>query len=478
MSPAFYEVQRTGEVVSRLTADTTQIKATFSITATIALRNAVMIIGAVIMMVVTSPKLSALALLAIPLIVLPLILFGRKVRKLSRLAQDTLADSAAFAQERLTAITAVQSFVQEEPARAAFERATRSTFAAATDRTRARAALTGAVIFLSLGSVIGVLWFGAQEVIAGQMTGGALGQFVLYAVLASSALGELSQVWGDVQLAAGAAERISELLDEKPQITAPREPQALPRPPRGEVAFDQVSFTYPTRADHLALADVSFTVAAGETVALVGPSGAGKTTVFTLIQRFYDPERGRVLIDGIDIKTADPREVRSRIALVPQEIMIFSGSVLDSIRFSRPGASDKELHAAAVAAHVEEFASRLPKGYDTEVGERGITLSGGQRQRIAIARAILRNAPILLLDEATSALDAESEQLIQQALAELTRNRTTLVIAHRLATVRNADRLIVLDQGRLIAQGRHGELMESDPLYARLANLQFTVPSS
>jgi ATP-binding cassette subfamily B protein len=478
LSPAFYEVQRTGEVVSRLTADTTQIKATFSTSASTALRNLVMMVGAIIMMVVTSAKLSALALLAIPLIVLPLILFGRKVRRLSRVAQDTLADSAAFAQERLTAVTAVQSFVQEEPARAAFEAATHSAFNAATQRTRARAWLTAAIIFLSLGSVIGVLWFGAQEVIAGRLTGGSLGQFVLYAILAASALGEVSQVWGEVQLAAGAAERISELLDEKPQITAPPNPVALPKPARGEVAFEAVSFRYPTRRDHSALTEVSFKIAAGESVALVGPSGAGKTTVFALIQRFYDTGHGRVLVDGVDVRLADPRELRRRIAVVPQETVIFSGSVLDNIRFSRPDASDEEVAAAARAAHVEEFASRLPKGYATEVGERGLTLSGGQRQRIAIARAILRNAPILLLDEATSALDAESEALIQAALSELTRNRTTLAIAHRLATVRNADRIIVLDEGRLIAQGGHSELMETDPLYARLAKLQFADPSA
>jgi ATP-binding cassette subfamily B protein len=478
LSPAFYEVQRTGEVVSRLTADTTQIKAAFSTTASIALRNAVLMVGAIVMMVVTSPKLSALALLAIPLIVLPLILFGRRVRRLSRAAQDTLASSAAYAQERLTAVTAVQSFVQEEQARHAFEAATQSAFDAAAERTQARAWLTAAIIFLSLGSVIGVLWYGAQEVIAGHLTGGSLGQFVLYAILAASALGEVSQVWGEVQSAAGAAERISELLDEKPQITAPPKPALLPRPPRGELVFDAVGFRYPTRPDHSALADVSFKIAAGENVALVGPSGAGKTTVFALIQRFYDPGCGRVLIDGVDIKSADPREVRGHIAVVPQETVIFSGSVLDNIRFSRPEAADEEVRAAAVAAHVEEFAQRLPKGYGTEVGERGLTLSGGQRQRIAIARAILRNAPILLLDEATSALDAESESLIQAALAELTRNRTTLAIAHRLATVRNAGRIIVLDDGRLIAQGGHSELMETDPLYARLAKLQFTVPSA
>jgi ATP-binding cassette, subfamily B, bacterial len=477
LSPGFYEVQRTGEVVSRLTADTTQIKAAFSGTASIALRNLVLILGAVAMMVVTSPRLSAMALLAIPLIVLPLILFGRKVRKLARTAQDTLAQSAAFAQERLTAVQAVQSFVQEDAARVAFRRATLDAFAAAVERTKARAWLTAAVIFLSLGSVVGILWYGAHEVVAGQITGGSLGQFVLYAVLAASALGELSQVWGEIQLAAGAAERISELLDERPQIGAPANPAELPMPAHGEIAFDRVSFRYPTRPEQSALTDISFSIAAGENVALVGPSGAGKSTVFALLQRFYDPQAGRVMIDGIDLQTADPRQARARIAVVPQETIIFSGTVLDNIRFSRPEAGEGEVRAAAVAAHVEEFATRLPRGYDTQVGERGITLSGGQRQRIAIARAILRDAPILLLDEATSALDAESESLIQAALSELTRTRTTLAIAHRLATVRNADRIIVLDDGRLVAQGTHGELMECNPLYARVASLQFTAPA-
>ncbi|MFL5259841.1 MAG: ABC transporter transmembrane domain-containing protein [Hyphomicrobiales bacterium] len=477
LSPSFYEVQRTGEVVSRLTADTTQIKAAFSSTASIALRNIVLILGAVAMMVVTSPRLSAMALLAIPLIVLPLILFGRKVRKLARTAQDTLADSAAFAQERLTAVQAVQSFVQEDAARGAFRRAILDAFAAAAERTKARAWLTAAVIFLSLGSVVGILWYGAHEVVAGQMTGGSLGQFVLYAVLAASALGELSQVWGEIQLAAGAAERISELLDETPQISPPANPAELPMPARGDVVFDRVTFRYPTRPEQSALCEISFSVAAGENVALVGPSGAGKSTVFALLQRFYDPQAGRVMIDGIDLKGADPRQARGRIAVVPQETIIFSGTVLDNIRFSRPEASEREVRAAAVAAHVEEFALQLPRGYDTQVGERGLTLSGGQRQRIAIARAILRDAPILLLDEATSALDAESESLIQAALSELTRTRTTLAIAHRLATVRNADRIIVFDNGRLVAQGTHGELMECNPLYARLASLQFTAPA-
>jgi ATP-binding cassette subfamily B protein len=478
LSPAFFEANRSGEIVSRLTADTTQIKSAFSTSASIALRNLVMLAGAAIMMVVTSVKLSGLVLLAIPLIVLPLIFFGRKVRSLSRSAQDTLAHSAAYAQERLVAVTAVQSFVQEATAIEAFREATATAFDAAAKRTGARAFLTGAIIFLSLGSVTMVLWYGAREVISGAMTAGALGQFVLYAVLAASALGELSQVWGEIQLAAGAAERIAELLDEKPAITAPPSPIALPSPAKGEIAFDDISFHYPTRPEGPALEGVSFVVTPGETVALVGPSGAGKSTIFALLLRFYDPQSGRILIDGIDVKAADPKDVRARIAIVPQETVIFSGTVLDNIRFGRPDASPAEIRQAARAAHVDEFAESLPKGYDTEVGERGVTLSGGQRQRIAIGRAILRNAPILLLDEATSALDAESEALIQEALKELTHDRTTLVIAHRLATVRRAGRILVLDEGRLVAQGQHGELTRTNPLYSRLAELQFSAQSA
>jgi ATP-binding cassette, subfamily B, bacterial len=478
LSPSFFEANRSGEIVSRLTADTTQVKAAFSTSASIALRNLAMLVGAVVMMVVTSPKLSGLVLLAIPLIVLPLIFFGRQVRSLSREAQDTLANSAAYAQERLLAVTAVQSFVQESAAVRAFRTATAVAFDAAAKRSWARAFLTGAIIFLSLGSVTAVLWYGAREVISGSMTAGSLSQFLLYAVLAASSLGELSQVWGEIQLAAGAAERIAELLDEKPGIAAPVAPVPLPSPERGEIAFDRVTFHYPTRPEGPALDEVSFTVASGETVALVGPSGAGKSTVFALLQRFYDPQSGQILIDGVDIRTADPRQVRSRIAVVPQDTVIFSGSVLDNIRFGRPEATLAEVKKAARAAHIDEFAQSLPKGYDTEVGERGITLSGGQRQRIAIGRAILRDAPILLLDEATSALDAESEALIQQALAELTQNRTTLVIAHRLATVRSAERILVLDEGRLVAQGKHGELTKSNPLYSRLAELQFSAQSA
>ena len=478
LSPGFYETQRSGEVVSRLTADTTQIKSAFSSTASILLRNLVMLLGAIAMMIVTSPKLAGLSMLAIPLVVAPLVTYGRKVRALSRLAQDTLANSAAFAQERLSAMTTVQANVQERFTGQAFGGFTEVAFGAAAKRTFARALMTAAIIFVALGSIVCLLWYGANEVMAGHLTGGTLSQFLIYAILAASSLGQLSEVWGEIQLAAGAAERISELLDETPAIAAPAAPIALPSPATGDVAVEHVTFTYPTRPETAAMRDVSFHVTPGKTVAIVGPSGAGKTTVFALIQRFFDPQQGSVRIDGVDVRQADPQAVRSRIAVVPQETMIFSGSIIDNIRFGKPEASEAEVTAAAQAARVDEFAERLPRGYDTEVGERGVTLSGGQRQRIAIARAILRNAPILLLDEATSALDAESEHFIQEAIEKLTANRTTLVIAHRLATVRNADRILVLDEGRLVAEGTHSELIATNPLYARLAKLQFSAPSA
>jgi ATP-binding cassette, subfamily B, bacterial len=474
LSPAFYETQRTGDIMSRLTADTTQIKSAFSSTASIALRNAVMLLGALTMMIITSPKLSGMASLAIPLIVLPLVIYGRRVRSLSRLAQDALASSAAFAQERLSAITTVQSNVQEKQTQIEFSGATDTAFNVAASRTRSRAILTCAIIAMAFGAIVTLLWFGAREVIAGGMTGGTLAQFLIYAILAASSLGQLSEVWSEVQLAAGAAGRISEMLDERPQVTAPRNPLAWPSHGHGEVTFAQVNFTYPTRRDSLALRNLSFTAKPGEITAIVGPSGAGKTTLFALIQRFYDPQSGSIIIDGVDIKAVDPDELRKHIAVVPQDTVVFSGSVFDNIRFGKPEATREQVMAAAEAARVTEFASKLPQSFSTEVGERGLTLSGGQRQRVAIARAILRDAPILLLDEATSALDAESEALVQEALERLTKGRTTLVVAHRLATVRNAHHILLLDNGELKSQGTHAQLVKKSPLYARLAKLQFS----
>jgi ATP-binding cassette subfamily B protein len=477
LTPSFYESQKTGEVISRLTADTTQIKSAFSSTASIALRNVVMLVGALTMMIFTSPRLSGFAALAIPLIVLPLVIYGRRVRSLSRRAQDALADSAAFAQEHLSAIATLQSNTQEAATNRAFGQATTEAFAAAASRTRARAGLTFAIIFVALGAIVALLWLGARDVLSGAMSGGTLSQFVLYAVMAASSLGQLSEVWGEVQLAAGASERISELLDEKSAISSPADARPLPQPVKGSLKLRKVSFHYPSRPDQTVLRDVSIAVEPGETVAIVGPSGAGKSTIFSLLQRFHDPVSGSITLDGIDIRDVALLDLRAAMALVPQDPVIFSGTVAENIRFGKPDASDAEVEAAAKAARAAGFIAELPQGYGTVVGERGVTLSGGQRQRLVIARAILRDAPILLLDEATSALDAESEALIQEALEHLTKSRTTLVIAHRLATVRNADRILVLDKGKMVAQGPHRDLLKKSPLYAKLAKLQFTAPS-
>ena len=472
LSPAFFDTTQSGEIVSRLAADATQVKSAVGATASVALRNLILGVGAVAMMVVTSPKLSSLVLVAIPVIVLPLIAFGRSVRRRSRQAQDMLAGATAYASEQIGAIRTLQSFTNEKLVTGRFAAAVENAFTAARASILARSLLTFIAIFLIFSSVVAVLWFGSYDVLVGAMSPGTLGQFLLYAVFAAGALGALSEVWGELALAAGAAERMTEILAEPPAIVAPREPVALPAA-RGAIAFEKVSFAYPARPDRAAVHDLAFTVKPGETVAIVGPSGAGKSTVFSLIQRFYDPDAGIVRVDGVDLRRADPAAVRARIAIVPQDVAVFAASARDNIGFGRPGASDGEIEAAAKAALADEFIGRLAEGYDTQLGERGVMLSGGQRQRIAIARAILRDAPILLLDEATSALDAASEMLVQEALDHLMQGRTTLVVAHRLATVLKADRILVMEDGRIVEEGTHKSLVARGGVYAKLARLQF-----
>jgi ATP-binding cassette subfamily B protein len=473
LSPSFFDRVQSGEIVSRLAADTTQIKSAVGATASVALRNLILGLGALAMMVVTSPKLSGLVIAAIPLVVVPLVAFGRSVRGRSRTAQDMLAAANAYAGEQIGAVRTLQSFTNEGLVTGRFRAAVEAAFKAARASVLARALLTFVAIFIIFASVVAVLWFGSRDVLTGVMSAGTLGQFLLYSVFAAGALGALSEVWGELSQAAGAAERLTELLAEEPGIKAPADPKPLPVPARGEIAFDGVSFTYPASPSRSALHELGFVIRPGETVAIVGPSGAGKSTVFALLQRFYDVDSGAIRIDGVDLREADPQAVRARMAIVPQDVTIFAASVRDNIAFGRPGASDAEVEAAARAAQAEEFILRLERGYDTQVGERGVTLSGGQRQRIAIARAILRNAPILLLDEATSALDATSETLVQAALAGLMRERTTLVIAHRLATVLEADRILVMDEGRIVEEGTHRSLVANGGLYAELARLQF-----
>ncbi|HZR89221.1 MAG TPA: ABC transporter transmembrane domain-containing protein [Bradyrhizobium sp.] len=473
LSPSFFDSARSGELISRLTADTTQIKSAAGASVSIALRNLLLFFGAATMMVVTSPRLSGFVLLAIPLIVLPLVAFGRWVRRLSRNAQDTLADASAYASELVGAIRTVQAYTGEKLANRRFGQAVEGAYQAARVSTQARAVLTAIIIFIVFTSVVAILWVGSHDVLTGAISPGRLGQFLLYAAFAAAGLGQLSEVWGEVSAASGAAERLFEILRVRPDIIAPAAPVALPSPVRGDVGFDKVSFAYPARRDIPAVEQVSFSVRPGEKVAIVGPSGAGKSTLFHLLLRFYDPVSGTISFDGVPIKSADPESFRSQIALVPQDPVVFAASARDNIRFGRPEASDAEVDRAAELAHATEFIRRLPGGFEAQLGERGVTLSGGQRQRIAIARAILRDAPLLLLDEATSALDAESETLVQTALEELMRHRTTLVIAHRLATVLSCDRILVMDQGRIVEQGTHASLVAENGLYARLARLQF-----
>ncbi|WP_226582755.1 ABC transporter transmembrane domain-containing protein [Acuticoccus sediminis] len=473
LSPGYFDRTLSGEIVSRLTADTTQIKAAVGSSASVALRNLLMFIGAMAMMVATSPTLSATALAAIPVLVLPLVAVGRRVRRRSRAAQDKIAAISAYATEAIGSVRMLQSFGAERRTADHYRKGALEAFGAARSATAARAVLTAVVIFIVFSAIVGVLWMGAQEVLRENLTAGALSQFVLYAVFAAGALSELSQVWGDIAQTAGAAERLSILAAEEPDVASPASPVPFPQPAKGAVRFENVSFAYPAEPARPVLNGVSFMVEPGATVALVGPSGAGKTTIFQLIGRSYDVGDGAVLLDGVDVRQADLAALREHIALVPQDTTILAASIADNIRLGRPNATDREVVEAARAAHVDRFVMALPEGYDTVVGERGITLSGGQRQRIAIARAILKDAPLLLLDEATSSLDAESEAHIQAALEHLMADRTTIVIAHRLATVVKADRILVMEDGAVVDAGTHAELSARDGVYRRLAKLQF-----
>ncbi len=474
LSPAFFERVMTGEILSRITTDTTLIQSVIGSSLSIALRNMIILAGGLAMLAVTSVKLMGLVLLIVPAILIPIIVLGRRLRGLSRANQDWIAASSGAASETLLAAQTVQAYTHEARSIARFDGVTEQSFAVALTRIRTRALMTAIVIFLIFAGVIGVLWIGARDVQTGAMTAGQLVQFVIYAILVAGSTGALSEIWGELQRAAGATERLGELLAAEDALTDPAHPVALPRPVRGHITLEGVSFHYPTRPDVSALEGVSLTIRPGETVALVGPSGAGKTTVIQLIQRFWDPATGRVTLDGIDLRDMARADFRQAMALVPQDPVIFAASARDNIRLGRPDASPAEVEAAARAANAHDFISTLPQGYDTPLGERGVMLSGGQRQRIAIARAILRDAPVLLLDEATSALDAESESLVQAAVSRLSEGRTTVVVAHRLATVKKADRIVVFDGGRIVAQGTHDALVAEGGLYARLARMQFT----